>query len=207
MSVTKKIAIFYLSFGSFAIVWSILFTLLGTQNDILLFYRPVGLFAFTLMSAILAVRAPSGSRERHFALVVAVIAILFRFIPEFTLHFSLMSWQGLYDYDWVSRTQFVPFKANPMVFLTSLLFPFARLGDSWLNIGLFIHAGILACCFRRRKLWIGCLAGGAVLIELLQMIVRIGVCDMDDVIFRLIGLAIGVGIGVLADRKKETVSA
>lgn len=82
-----------------------------------------------------------------------------------------------------------------------------RLGDSWLNIGLFIHAGVLSCCFKKRKICIGCLAGGAVLIGLLQMIARIGVCDMNDVIFRLIGLAIGVGIGVLADRKKETVSA
>lgn len=64
---------------------------------------------------------------------------------------------------------------------------------------MFIPVGVLAGCFWKwRGLWIA--AGLSILIELLQLIMARGLCEIDDVLHNVIGAVVGVGV-LLIGRK------
>lgn len=78
--------------------------------------------------------------------------------------------------------------------------PFAGLIEGeytlfFLNIGVFIPFGVLLPlrfpCLRRVSLTAACSCGFSLLIELLQLIFRRGVCDIDDLICNTLGGLIG----------------
>lgn len=66
-----------------------------------------------------------------------------------------------------------------------------------LNVVLFVPVGFLLVSGFRKMTWQRALVIGALLsfsIELLQLILRRGLCETDDVIHNVIGCAIGYGI-------------
>lgn len=83
--------------------------------------------------------------------------------------------------------------------------PFAKWvsggSETWweicLNIALFIPAGILLTCLLGKEKWKLAIGVGALMsfvIELLQLILKRGMCETDDVIFNTLGCGIGVAI-------------
>lgn len=71
--------------------------------------------------------------------------------------------------------------------------------DNWwevcLNVVLFIPIGILLTCLLGKKRWKMIIGFGALLsciIELLQLVLKRGMCETDDVIFNTLGCGIGV---------------
>ena len=66
-----------------------------------------------------------------------------------------------------------------------------------LNVALFIPIGFLLGCGFRNMTWKSALAIGTMLsvfIELLQLISRRGLCEVDDVIHNVVGCMIGYGV-------------
>ena len=66
-----------------------------------------------------------------------------------------------------------------------------------LNVALFIPVGLLSgYCFRKitwqRVLCIGALL--SIIVEILQLILRRGLCEMDDVIHNIVGGMVGYGV-------------
>lgn len=86
--------------------------------------------------------------------------------------------------------------------------------DNWwevcLNVVLFIPIGILLTCLFGKDKWRIAIGVGALLslvIELLQLILKRGMCETDDVIFNTLGCGIGVVIVLAISwclKKKET---
>ena len=73
--------------------------------------------------------------------------------------------------------------------------------DTWwevaLNVVLFIPIGILLTCLLGKDKWKLAIGVGALMsfvIELLQLILKRGMCETDDVIFNTLGCGIGMGI-------------
>lgn len=73
--------------------------------------------------------------------------------------------------------------------------------DNWwevcLNVVLFIPIGVLLTCLLGKKRWKMIIGVGALLsfvIELMQLILKRGMCETDDVIFNTLGCGIGVVI-------------
>lgn len=95
--------------------------------------------------------------------------------------------------------------------------PFVKLtsggSETWweiaLNVVLFIPVGILLTCMLGKDKWKIAIGMGALLslvIELLQLILKRGMCETDDVIFNTLGCGIGVTIVAaisMCFRKKE----
>lgn len=72
-----------------------------------------------------------------------------------------------------------------------------------LNIVLFIPIGFLLGCGFRNLTWKRALAIGAMLsvfIEILQLIYRKGLCEVDDVIHNVLGCMIGYGVASILKR-------
>ena len=70
-----------------------------------------------------------------------------------------------------------------------------------LNVALFVPVGFLLGCGFRNLTWKRALAVGAILsvfIELLQLISRRGLCEVDDVMHNVVGCMIGYGLYKLA---------
>lgn len=74
------------------------------------------------------------------------------------------------------------------------------IAESILNVLLFVPLGFLAgAAIRRKRLLetVGLCCGISVAIELLQLITRRGVCNIDDVIHNTLGCFIGYGLFLL----------
>ena len=66
-----------------------------------------------------------------------------------------------------------------------------------LNVALFIPIGLLLGCGFRKITWQRVLCIGALLsiiVEILQLILRRGLCEMDDVIHNIVGGMVGYGV-------------
>ena len=71
------------------------------------------------------------------------------------------------------------------------------IGEGVLNVLLFIPIGILlSLCFKKQPWWMVALVGllFSVIIELLQLVLRKGFCEFDDVFHNTLGCIIGYGI-------------
>lgn len=71
-----------------------------------------------------------------------------------------------------------------------------------LNVALFVPVGFLLGCGFRNLTWKRAFAIGAmvsVFIEILQLIFRKGLCEVDDVIHNVLGCMVGYGIYKLAN--------
>ena len=72
-----------------------------------------------------------------------------------------------------------------------------------LNVALFLPIGLLLGCGFRNNTWQKVFATGAglsVLIELMQLIFKRGLCETDDVIHNVVGCMIGYGVAFLLTR-------
>ena len=77
---------------------------------------------------------------------------------------------------------------------------YTRLAESILNILLFIPLGFLSCAAIKQKSLLkvmGLCCGISVWIELLQLTLKKGVCNIDDVINNTVGIVIGYGFFML----------
>ncbi len=72
-----------------------------------------------------------------------------------------------------------------------------------LNVVLFIPIGVLLGCGFRRMTWKHAVMYGAAIsmsIEVLQLVLRRGLCEVDDVIHNVVGCMIGYGVYRLASK-------
>lgn len=159
-----------------------------------------GLMIAAIVSAIWYIKSKNKTVPQA---LIPTIFLLLWILPSLLTHFHLMSWQGLYDYEWVQRVHLLPFNGKIPVFVTRLIFPAGCNFDSWRNILLLIPIGILIAGIQKKGIWLGIAAGSSLLIEPLQLITRIGCCDIDDAIYRLMGLFLGFGVGCLVSRKSQ----
>ena len=69
-----------------------------------------------------------------------------------------------------------------------------------LNVGLFVPVGFLLSCGSQRMTWWRVLCVAVVLsvgIEVLQLLLRRGLCETDDVLHNVVGAVMGYGIARL----------
>lgn len=161
----------------------------------------IGVYILSIGTAIMSTNTKE--KAKNILLTLSGVTLIVWMSPSFLQHVQLMSWQGLYDYEWVQRLHFVPFNGKLSTLFIRLIIPVSCNFDSWNNILLFLTIGILAAGTDKKRLWLGIVCIGSLLIEILQLITRIGCCDIDDVIYRLIGLFLGFGIGYLVIRKSR----
>lgn len=159
----------------------------------------IGMYILSVIWAFFANR--SNEMNHKVSRILAIAALVVWVAPIIVSYFRLMSWQGLYEYDWVKRINLLPFNGKLNSLVSRFALPFFYNFDNWRNILFFFPIGILTAGAKKKKLWISTAIGGIILIEILQLITRIGCCDIDDVIYRLIGLFIGFGIGYLVTKK------
>ena len=86
-------------------------------------------------------------------------------------------------------------------------FSFKSWANIFLNVALFLPVGILFPalwkCFRNWKVTLSAGCGLSLLIELLQLVFKCGVCDVDDLIANSLGVILGfLLVSVLLDRKR-----
>lgn len=78
----------------------------------------------------------------------------------------------------------------------------------WGNILLFIPLGLLPPLLwqKARRFWKTLLLAAGVMttVELLQMLLLVGTCDVDDLILNLLGAALGYGLFRLMRREKKS---
>lgn len=197
----------------FSILWALVWHFVLANFSVLLLwipYREGTWLGAWISAAACAVLSLTRSDYRKVSIILSLVALAVWLYPSVTMHYDLMSWQGLYDYDWVQRVHLVPFGGKFIRFITSVIFPFATMYDAPLNLMPFLVIGLLVAGRRHKAIWFGGFTVGCVLIELAQLVTRIGCCDANDICYRVIGMAIGLGIGVLitrrAARKAENAS-
>ena len=210
MQKRKKDLIWFGGIAAFPILWAVLWQFALSNIPILarwLFDYEGIWFGAWIASAACAVLALTRAGTRRMSIILSLVFLAIWLYPSVATHYNLMSWQGLYDYDWVQRLNLVPFRGKPVVFFTSVLFPFATMYDAPRNMMMMLIIGLLIAGTRHKAVWFGTLTAGCVLIELAQLATGIGCCDTNDVCYRVIGLAVGLEIGVLIAGKRKKAPA
>lgn len=200
---TKPLILFG-TIAVFPILWALVWHFALSYIPIfpfLLFDYHGGWFGAWISAVACAVISLTRADYRKVSIILSLAFLAIWLYPSVTMHYDLMSWQGLYDYDWVQRVHLVPFGGKFIRFITSVIFPFATMYDAPLNLMPFLVIGLLVAGRRHKAIWFGGFTVGCVLIELAQLVTRIGCCDTNDICYRVIGMAIGLGIGVLITRR------
>lgn len=95
------------------------------------------------------------------------------------------------------KIQYVVLAAIAIIWYAAwqMFYPFRCNWDSWRNILFFIPLGIIAA--GSKKKWLFVIMGIACGIEILEYCTSIGIVDIDDVIYRILRIAIGYAVGKL----------
>lgn len=213
----------YLILTVFAVGWRLIgsklwyeagYALLGFVEDLVwgqeiflmlllnLFPRYIGLFGFYVLavgSACIAIRSEEKQKRFLYLLSLALVAlwIAVPFFDYLTIK-DMSFWHPN-----MSHSNFIPFHGSFLYFINCMLFSIATDGDSWLNIQLFIPLGILAAGCRNKWLCAGIVLGAGLLIEIMQFCTSIGHFDANDMVYRIIGILIGLSAGIFILKKRK----
>ncbi|MCQ2246324.1 MAG: VanZ family protein [Bacteroidaceae bacterium] len=163
-------------------------------------------------------KLPFGLEQYIFTLIPDWVFI---YLPIITIVLVVLFWR--YKYQILLASYTILLLCHTVIFRHTSeqadysFIPFTKLAsgssETWweicLNIVLFIPIGILLVCLLGKEKWKMAIGIGALLsfiIELLQLVLKRGMCETDDVIFNTLGCGMGVAFVVaisMCFKKKE----
>lgn len=153
----------------------------------------LGTFLFVLIVAILWKGKRNGVRYGSVFLLVEYIALL--------LYFTVLMWRSTGEYEYRP----IPFWSYKEVITGTRVL----LQEIAMNIVVFVPIGFLAGIAWKKATWKKALLIGlsiSLTIEMLQLLLKRGCCETDDVINNTLGCMVGYGVLLLMVKVKEMVT-